>query len=100
MPEDDCGMPLFMAYPDCKLVQFLPDKGFLESVGHEPFPEQAGEILRSDTSGEKILHSLAEAAARTYQVVASQAEVLHAFQIELLIGQQVTKNRTIGVILP
>ena len=84
MPEDDCGMPLFMAYPDCKLVQFLPDKGFLESVGHEPFPEQAGEILRSDTSGEKILHPLAEAAARTYQVVASQAEVLHAFQIEPL----------------
>ena len=35
MPEDDCGMPLFMAYPDCKLVQFLPDKGFLESVGHD-----------------------------------------------------------------
>ena len=48
-------MPLFIAHPEPEFVQLLPDKGFLEPFGHEFFPEQAGDISCSGTSGKKIL---------------------------------------------
>lgn len=53
------GMPFFIVYPKSELPQFLPNKGVLEPFGHEFFPKQAGDILRSGTSGKKILHPLA-----------------------------------------
>lgn len=93
-------MPFFIAYPKSEFLQFLPDKGVLEPFGHEFFPEQAGDILRSGTSGKKILHPLAETATRTYQVVAPQTEILHTLQIELLIGQQGAEKRPVSIVLP
>lgn len=97
-PESDYGISLFIAYTKSNLIQFLPDKGFLESLGHESFPKQVVDILRPDTSGKKILHPLTETAACTHQVVASQTEIIHAFQIELFIRQQVAEKRPVGVI--
>ena len=94
------GMPFFIVYPKSELPQFLPNKGVLEPFGHEFFPKQAGDILRSGTSGKKILHPLAETATRTHQVVSPQTEILHTLQIKLLIGQQGAEKRPVGVILP